>query len=126
MKKIKNILRDIPNHNYSEPAIDIDRQQFINVVKSRRSVRVFSEDIVDHNDINECLELALLAPTSSNLQCWEFYWIKNNIKKESLKKYCLSQSAATTAQELIVCVSRMDTWKALESESSMTRLVMSV
>jgi len=105
-----NILRDIPNHNHIEPAIDIDKKEFIKVVESRRSVRVFTNEAVDHLDLKECLELALLAPTSSNLQCWEFYWVKSNKQKDKLKGYCLNQSAATTAQELIVCIARTDTW----------------
>ena len=98
MSKGNNILNDIPKHNYIEPAIDIDRQEFIELVKSRRSVRVFTNDSVSPNDLIECLELALLAPTSSNLQCWEFYWVKSKEKKDKLKTYCLNQSAANTAQ----------------------------
>ena len=37
--------------------------------------------------------------------------LKDKVKKEKLKQYCLDQSAARTAQELIVCIARMDTWK---------------
>ena len=106
-----NILTNIPRHNHKEPAIDIDKEEFIKLVNSRRSVRVFNQEAVNPNHIKECLELALLAPTSSNLQCWEFYWIQDEEKKSKLKSYCLGQSAATTAQELIVCVARIDTWK---------------
>ena len=106
-----NILTNIPRHNHAEPAIDIDKEEFIKLVNSRRSVRVFNQEAVNPNHIKECLELALLAPTSSNLQCWEFYWIQDKEKKSKLKSYCLCQSAATTAQELIVCVARIDTWK---------------
>tara|TARA_Y100000994_G_scaffold249410_2_gene260918 strand:+ start:994 stop:1764 length:771 start_codon:yes stop_codon:yes gene_type:complete len=111
MSKSGNILQNVPKHNHVEPAIDIDKNEFIKLVNSRRSVRVFTDEPVDSNDIMECLELALLAPTSSNLQCWEFYWVQDKEKKEQLKTYCLSQSAADTAQELIVCIARMDTWK---------------
>tara|TARA_B100000945_G_C20373088_1_gene593158 strand:+ start:366 stop:1139 length:774 start_codon:yes stop_codon:yes gene_type:complete len=111
MKIKQNILQDIPLHNHSEPAVEIDRNEFIKLVNSRRSVRAYSEDQINSDDLRECLELALLAPTSSNLQCWEFYWIKNKEKKQKIKQYCLNQSAARTAQELIVCVARLDTWK---------------
>tara|TARA_X000001036_G_scaffold237490_1_gene221570 strand:+ start:195 stop:965 length:771 start_codon:yes stop_codon:yes gene_type:complete len=111
MSKSNNILQNPPKHNHIEPAINIDKEEFIKLINSRRSVRVFTDDIIDPNDLKECLDLAVLAPTSSNLQCWEFYWVKNKEKKEKLKEYCLSQSAATTAQELIVCVARIDTWK---------------
>jgi len=111
MSQDDNILKNIPKHNHIEPAIDIDKKEFIKLIESRRSVRVFTDENVEHNDLKECLELALLAPTSSNLQCWEFYWVQSKDKKAKLKKYCLDQSAATTAQEFIVCVARTDTWK---------------
>ena len=111
MKKTDNILQNIPEHNYIEQAPEIDKNEFIKVVNSRRSVRVFTNDPVNPDHLKECLELALLAPTSSNLQCWEFYWVKSKEKKEKLKEYCLNQSAATSAKELVVCVSRIDTWK---------------
>ena len=107
----ENILTDIPKHNYVEPATEVNSNEFKKIVESRRSVRVFKDDPVDPDKLKECLELALLAPTSSNLQCWEFYWIRNDKKKEKLKEYCLNQSAARTAQELIVCVARLDTWR---------------
>ncbi len=111
MSKTDNILLNVPNHNHSEPEVKIDKEEFIKVVESRRSVRVFKKDSIKEEHIKECLELALLAPTSSNLQCWEFYWVRSKDKKEKLKTYCLSQLAARTAQELIVCVARTDTWK---------------
>ena len=57
------------------------------------------------------LDSALLAPNSSNLQAWKFFWVKNIEKKKELAKACLGQSAARTAPELIVCVARTNTWK---------------
>ena len=107
----ENILIDIPKHNHIEPAEILDKEEFKKLINNRRSVRVYTDEPVIESDLIECLELALLAPTSSNLQPWEFYWVKNNDKKEKLIKYCLNQSAARTAQELIVSVSRLDTWK---------------
>ena len=58
-----------------------------------------------------CLELTVLAPNSSNLQPWEFYWVRDKVKKEKLVNYCLGQPAASTAQELVVAVARPDYWK---------------
>ena len=103
--------KDKEKEKYIEEAEKVDRNEFIKVVKSRRSVRIFNEEKVKKDDLLECLDLALLAPTSSNLQTWEFYWVKDSDSKEKLKEYCLNQSAARTAQELIVCVARPDNWK---------------
>jgi nitroreductase len=55
--------------------------------------------------------MALLAPTSSNLQCWEFYRVVDPAKKKALVEACLGQPAAATAAELIVAVARVDTWE---------------
>tara|TARA_Y100000590_G_C15663472_1_gene993591 strand:- start:257 stop:1027 length:771 start_codon:yes stop_codon:yes gene_type:complete len=107
----ENILTDIPKHNYVEYAEKIDHKEYKKLVESRRSVRVFKDEPLDPEKLKECIELALLAPTSSNLQCWEFYWVRDKKKKDKLKEYCLNQSAARTAQELIVCIARIDTWK---------------
>jgi nitroreductase len=61
--------------------------------------------------MRKCLQLAVLAPNSSNLQPWEFYWVREVTKKAELAKLCLGQPAATSAAELVVCVARLDTWK---------------
>lgn len=85
--------------------------EFKKIVTLRRSVRIFTNKPIPEKIINECLDLALLAPNSSNLQPWEFYWVRSKDKKEELVKACLSQPAASTAAELIVCVARTNTWK---------------
>ena len=84
---------------------------YFDLVKKRRSVRKFINEKVPEEVITKALRAALLAPNSSNLQPWEFYWVKDIKNKKSLIKACFSQNAAKTAQELIVAVSRIDTWK---------------
>jgi nitroreductase len=84
---------------------------FREIVLARRSVRLFEKEAVPETVIEKALELALLAPNSSNLQPWEFYWVQDPEKKKKLVEACLSQAAATTAAELVVCVARTKTWK---------------
>ena len=86
-------------------------KDFFDLVEKRRSVRKFSNEEVPEKVIIKALKSALLAANSSNLQPWEFYWVKDKNKKGDLIKACFSQNAAKTAQELIVAVSRIDTWK---------------
>ena len=94
---------------YFEPAPqDIDVENFKKVLKSRRSVRKFTDKAIPAEILDDCLDLALLAPNSSNLQPWTFYVVQSAAKKKQLVKACLSQLAATTASELIVCVARTD------------------
>ena len=98
-------------NTYTEKAIDINKEEFIKVIESRRSVRIYDESKVTETDMLKCLELSLLSANSSNLQPWEFYWVKDLEKKNKLINYCLGQPAAATAQELVVCVARPDNWK---------------
>ena len=84
---------------------------FFQVVNTRRSVRKFTSKLVPTEVIEKALQAALLAPNSSNLQLWEFYWVKSAEKKAALITSCFSQSAAASAQELVVAVSRVDTWR---------------
>ena len=41
----------------------------------RRSTRVYKDEPIDTEKVKQCLYNASLAPTSSNLQLWEFYHI---------------------------------------------------
>lgn len=94
---------------YHEPApTDIDVEAFRQVVRSRRSVRKFTDQPIPKAVLDDCLDLAMLAPCSSGLQPWEFYVVKSADKKKKLVKACMSRLAAKTAAELIVCVARMD------------------
>ena len=86
----------------------IDINNFRKVIESRRSVRKFTDKPIPEDVLDACLDLALLAPNSSNLQPWTFYVVQSSTKKKQLVKACLGQLAAKTASELIVCVARTD------------------
>jgi len=47
------------------------------VLKSRRSVRAYSDEPVGEEELRELVELAVLAPTAMNLQPWRFSIITN-------------------------------------------------
>ena len=100
---------DLPGGEVEVPAIDAD--EFRKVVHSRRSVRVFDGTPVPEAAMREILDIGLLAANSSNLQSWEFYWARSPEKKAAVVEACLSQPAAKTAAELVVCVARTETWK---------------
>lgn len=111
-----DILTKIPEVSHREPAPAIDAEEFQKVIDSRRSVRVFTDDPIPEEVMKRCLNNALLAPNSSNLQPWGFYWIRDENKKKKLAKICMGQSAATTAQELIVCVAKTKNWKEIQKQ----------
>ena len=84
---------------------------FFELIHKRRSVRKFSDVEVPEVVMRKCLKASILAANSSNLQPWEFYWVRDKEKKKHVVKACFSQNAAKTAKELVVAVARIDTWK---------------
>lgn len=82
------------------------------VLNFRRSVRVFDKKKqLDPEKVKHCLELATLAPNSSNMQLWEFYQIRQPELLARLSKACLDQTAASTASEIVVFVTRQDLYR---------------
>ncbi len=85
---------------------------FEDIVQARRSVRVYDHSkAYDKDIVKRSLERAILSPNSSNMQLWEFYRVISEEKRTQLAEYCLNQSAAKTAQELVVFVARPDKYK---------------
>jgi len=82
------------------------------VLKFRRSVRNYSMvNLPDEARVKHCLEMATLAPNSSNMQLWEFYHITDPVSLRRMSEACLSQSAANTAPQIVVFVSRQDLFR---------------
>ena len=81
-------------------------------IQYRRSVRIFRDDIeLDSEKVRGCIENAVLAPTSSNLQLWELYHVTDKTTLARFCGACLEQNAAKTAKQLVVVVSRKDLWR---------------
>lgn len=82
------------------------------VLNYRRSVRVFDKARpLDPEKVKHCLELASLAPNSSNMQLWEFYQITQPGLMAKISKACLGQSATATASEIVIFVTRQDLFR---------------
>jgi nitroreductase len=84
---------------------------FFEVAQKRRSVRKYSEKRVPAEVMNKAIDTALIAPNSSNMQTWQFHWVRSEQKKKQLAEACLGQGAAATAQELLVVSVRPSLWK---------------
>ncbi|MCG8317197.1 MAG: nitroreductase family protein [Pseudomonadales bacterium] len=95
---------------YYEPAPDVNSDEFKKVVESRRSVRKFTDKKIPQDVLDACLDMAIMAPSSCNLQPWEFHVVQSPDKKSKLVEACMSQNAAKTAAELIVVVARTKNW----------------
>jgi nitroreductase len=87
-------------------------KSFEEIVHSRRSVRKYDpKKPIDGNLVEQCLEQAILAPNSSNMQLWEFHHIINPKLLKKISKYCFDQSSSETAQQLVIVVVRKDLWR---------------
>jgi nitroreductase len=99
-----------PKKRYFEAVPEIDVEEFRKVVQSRRSVRRFDDTPLPEAVLDDCLDMALLAPNSSDLQPWEFYVVRDAALRKTLAHACLDQNAAKTAQVLVAVVARTRTW----------------
>jgi len=81
-------------------------------INYRRSVRIYDpEKKIDSALVKKCIYQASLAPNSSNMQLWEFYYITSKETIQKIVPLCFNQNAARTAEELVIFVTRKDLWK---------------
>lgn len=81
-----------------------------NAISYRRSVRLYKNENIDYKKVRQCLQNASIAPTSSNLQLWEFHHIISKDKISKISMACFNQSAAKSAQQMVAFVSRKNQW----------------
>lgn len=93
------------------------RSAFDEVVRTRRAVRKFDPNDFDSTAVDRSLERAVLAPSSSNMQLWEFYRVKDAALLKKVSYCCMSQNTTETAREMIVVVARPDLWRRRASSN---------
>ena len=54
-----------------------DFEAFAKVVRTRRSVRAYAPEPIPDSILDACFDLALLAPTSHNLETWQFLDVRS-------------------------------------------------
>ncbi len=59
---------------------------FLDLVKSRKSVRKYLNQSVEREKIERCLEAARLAPSASNSQPWRFIVVDNQQLKDKVAR----------------------------------------
>nr|WP_298145519.1 nitroreductase family protein [uncultured Pseudomonas sp.] len=92
------------------PHLADSAETFRALVESRRAVRRFTAEAVPEAVIRECLALAMLAPSSCNLQPWSFQVVRDPALLQQLQQVCLGQSAAQ-APLIIAVLAHSDSWK---------------
>lgn len=70
----------------------------------RRAIRKFDTTPVPPEDVYALLAESALAPSSGNMQPYQFHWVREPALKASLALACNGQKAAASAADLIVVV----------------------
>ena len=116
MEDFTKLIDKMAGYKHEESMQKVSPEEFDKIIQNRRSVRFYTEEKIPAEVVERVLDWGLLAPNSSNLQPWEFYWVKDPKKKAQLVEALLSQPAARTAQELIVAVAKRKSWKKLSAQ----------
>lgn len=74
---------------------------FMDLIKSRYSVRSFSDKKVEEDKLNLILEAAKLAPTAKNNQPWRIYILQSKEALDKINSVCSCIFGSTTV--FVVC-----------------------
>lgn len=80
----------------------MDFAMFRDVLKTRRSIREFTEERVSISDIEDIIDCARYAPSDTNSQTWEFVVIVNAEKIKQIETFTwdrLHETAARAAEQ---------------------------
>jgi len=82
---------------------------FHRIAAERRTIRAFLPDPVPQDVLDRCLDSALRAASSSNLQPWEFLILKDPEVRKQANAICFEQRGPQTAPVLIAIVTHRET-----------------
>jgi len=84
----------------------------IEAIKRRRSIRHFQTDFkIPNEDIDQLVKLAMLSPTSYNIQHWKFLVVENPEIRQKLQSAAYGQGQVTEASHLILVITDVKAWK---------------
>jgi len=89
--------------------LSVTATTFHRLAAERRTVRAFLPDPVPQDVLERCLDSALCAPSSSNLQPWEFVIIRDPEIRREANTICFEQRGPQTAPMLIAIVTHRET-----------------
>lgn len=82
--------------------------EFSEVVTSRRSVHQYSDEAVDRETVEDIFERVRHAPSSYNLQPWEFLVLTEEENRERLRDAAYDQEHVTDAPVAVVVLGNKD------------------
>jgi nitroreductase len=85
------------------------------IIKERKSIRAYDPDYsIPREEIQEMLQEAMLAPSSSNLQPWRFIVIDDQETKKELREIANNQAQVETSSAVIAVVGDKEAYKNVE------------
>ena len=84
----------------------------LEAIRSRRSVKQYDPDhVMPDADKQALLELAMLSPTSFNLQHWRFVCVEDPMLRQKMKDAAWGQTQVTDASLLVVLCADLSAWE---------------
>ncbi|QLH02283.1 nitroreductase family protein [Nitrosopumilus cobalaminigenes] len=81
-------------------------------IKERRSVKHYDPNHkLTDDEINQLMSLAVLSPTSFNMQNWRFVVVKDSEVKKQIRAAAWDQAQVTDSSLLIVICADLKAWK---------------
>ena len=85
------------------------------LIKERRSVRKYDPQVtIEKKEILEMLELATLAPSTSNLQPWQFLVFLDAEERKDLREIAYNQEQIETASAVIAVLGDKEFYKNID------------
>ena len=92
-----------------------ESQMFLDVIQGRRSVRTYDPTVqITREEMTEILQLATLAPSSSNLQPWRFLVIDKPDLKQKLLPIAYNQQQVVEASAVIAVLGDVKSYEKAE------------
>ena len=84
----------------------------IEAIQKRRSIRHYDPTFkISDKEIKELIELAILSPTSYNIQHWKFVVVNDPKLRNKIKEAAYGQAQVTDASALILVVTDIKAWE---------------
>ncbi|MCH6264937.1 nitroreductase family protein [Neobacillus citreus] len=95
--------------------VTMNAQSFSHVIRERHSVRKYDPTFkIAREEIEEILNEAILAPSSSNLQPWRFIVIEDQEMKKELRQIANNQEQVETSSAVIAVLGDKEMYRNIE------------
>lgn len=88
----------------------MDRNETINIIDERRSIRAYSSQKLTEEEINTIIHSAMRAPTAGNMMFYSIIQIKDQEMKEKLVKTCDNQPLIAKAPLVLLFLADVQRW----------------